>query len=84
MHVRNESIRLVETCKKTTHLVGVKSVNTTGLHVEFSLSCRCLASQVMLVVKNSSANTGVIRDVKDAGSIPGSERYPGGGHGNAL
>ena len=36
------------------------------------------------MVKNSLANTGDVRDIKDAGSIPGSERYPGGGHGNAL
>ena len=31
------------------------------------------------VVKNLPANAGGIRD---AGSIPGSERCPGGGHGN--
>ena len=37
------------------------------------------ASQVMLVVKNSPANTG---DLRDLGSIPGSERCPGGGHDN--
>ena len=36
------------------------------------------ASQVALVVKNSPANAGKIRDV---GSIPGLERPPGGGHG---
>ena len=35
----------------------------------------------MLLVKNPPANTG---DVKDSGSIPGSERSPGGGHGNPL
>ena len=34
------------------------------------------ASQLALVVKNSFANTG---DLRDAGSIPGSGRYPGGG-----
>ena len=40
------------------------------------------ASQVALLVKNPPANTGVIRD---AGSIPGSGRSPGGrGHGNPL
>ena len=38
-------------------------------------------SQVVLVVKNLPANVG---DVRDAGSIPGWERSPGGGHGNAL
>ena len=34
-----------------------------------------------LVVKNLLANA---RDVRDAGSIPGSGRSPGGGHGNPL
>ena len=33
------------------------------------------------MVKNLPANVG---DVRDAGSIPGWERSPGGGHGNAL
>ena len=32
-------------------------------------------------VKNLPANAG---DIKDASSIPGSGRSPGGGHGNAL
>ena len=35
----------------------------------------------MLVGKNLLANGG---DVRDMGSIPGSERSPGGGHGNPL
>ena len=35
----------------------------------------------MLVVKNTPANAG---DVRDAGSIPGLGRSPGGGHGNPL
>ena len=49
------------------------------------------ASQVVLVVKkkkqkqkqkkNPPANAGCLRDT---GSIPGSERPPGGGHGNPL
>ena len=39
------------------------------------------ASQVVLVVKNPSANAGGIRDM---GSIPGSGRSPGGGYGNPL
>ena len=38
-------------------------------------------SQVALVVKNSPANAGDIRDVS---LIPGSERSPGGGHGHTL
>ena len=32
-------------------------------------------------IKNPPANAG---DVRDASSIPGSERSPGGGHGNPL
>ena len=35
----------------------------------------------MLVEKNLCANAG---DVRDAGSIPGSGRFPAGGHGNPL
>ena len=39
------------------------------------------ASQVALVVKNPPAIAG---DIRDMGSIPGSGRSPGGGHGNLL
>ena len=39
------------------------------------------ASQVVLVIKNPPANA---RDLRDAGSIPGSGRLPRGGHGNTL
>ena len=38
-------------------------------------------AQVVLVVKNPPTNAG---DVKETSSIPGSERSPGGGHGNPL
>ena len=34
-----------------------------------------------IVVKNPRANAG---DIRDVGSIPGSGRSPGGGHGNLL
>ena len=34
-----------------------------------------------LVVKNPPTNAG---DIRDAGSIPGSGRSPGGGYGNSL
>ena len=37
------------------------------------------ASHVALVVKNPPANAG---DIRDADSIPGWGRSPGGGHGN--
>ena len=36
---------------------------------------------VVLVVKDLAANAG---DRRDAGSIPGSGRFPGGGNGNPL
>ena len=39
------------------------------------------SSQVALVIKNPPANAG---DVRDTGSILGSGRSPGGGHGNSL
>ena len=35
----------------------------------------------MLVVKNLSVNA---EDIRNAGSIPGSERFPSGEHGNPL
>ena len=38
-------------------------------------------SQVVIVIKNPPANAG---DIRDVGSIPGSERSPGGGHGNPV
>ena len=38
-------------------------------------------SYVTLVVKNPPPNAG---DIRDAGSIPGSGRNLGGGHGNPL
>ena len=38
-------------------------------------------SQGALVVKNLPANAG---DARDTGSVPGSEKSPGGGHGNPL
>ena len=40
-----------------------------------------MASHVALVIKNSPANAG---DIRDVGSIPESERSPEGGHGNPL
>ena len=39
------------------------------------------ASQVALVVKNLAASAGYVRDMS---LVPGSERAPGGGHGNPL
>ena len=39
---------------------------------------------MVLVIKNLSANVGDVRDMRVAGSIPGSGRCSGGGHGNLL
>lgn len=39
------------------------------------------ASWVVIVVKNSLAGAG---DIRDKGSIPGLGKSPGGGHGNSL
>ena len=36
---------------------------------------------MVLVVKNLPAN---VEDIRDAGLIPGSGRFSGGGHGNSL
>ena len=47
----------------------------------FFFGGRGLASQVALVVKKPPANVG---DLRDMGSIPGSGRCPGEGHGNPL
>ena len=47
----------------------------------FKLNSSKGLSQVALVVKNLPANAG---DVRDRGSIPGSERSPGGGQDNTL
>ena len=46
-----------------------------------SVACGIWACQVALVVKSLPANAG---DIRDMGSIPGSGRSPGGGHGNLL
>ena len=40
-----------------------------------------LASQVALMVKDPPANA---EDLRDTGSNPRLERFPGGGHGNPL
>ena len=45
------------------------------------IQCILWAFQVVLVVKNPPAYAG---DIRDAGSIPGLGRSPGGGYGNPL
>ena len=58
------------------HLWGRTELDTTEVTWQ-----QHRASQVVLVVKNSPANAG---DVRDMGSIPGSGRSSGGGRGNPL
>ena len=55
-------------------------VETKSTYMSY-MSSVTWASQVVLVVKNPPANAG---DVRDLGLIPGSGRFPGGGHGNPL
>ena len=45
------------------------------------LTCKSLASQVALVMKNSPA---IVGEIRDEGSIPGLGRSPEGGNGNPL
>ena len=72
-----QSVNWCQWCLKVSHNI---------IPVNFSLFYVCYylfywASQVVLVVKNPPVNA---RDVRDSGSIPGSGRSPGGGHGNSL
>ena len=60
---------------------GVEQSRTRLKRLSSSSSSSIRASQVLLVVKNPSANAG---DVRDLGSIPGLGRSPGGGTGNPL
>ena len=60
---------------------GHKESDMTATNTFTSLSSPLWASQVALVVKNPVADAG---DLRDAGSIPDSERSHGGGHGNPL
>ena len=60
---------------------GVEQSWTRLKRLSSSSSSSIRASQVLLVVKNPSANAG---DVRDLGSIPGLGRSPGGGTGNPL
>ena len=58
-----------------------KIAGKSGFKVNKFKSACPRASQVMLVVKNLPAHAEALRD---ASSVPGSRRYPGGGHGNPL
>ena len=55
--------------------------NNLGQDMESKFLRRLIGTQVVLRVKNLPISAG---DVGDMGSIPGSGRLPGGGHGNPL
>ena len=80
------SIHYIDFIKSTLHILWSLKIGdyTYFMSVMFLVSM-CMeiqeASQAALVVKNLPVNAG---DVRDAGSIPGSGRSPGGGHGNPL
>ena len=71
------------TTKKPPATKHVKPLSRLNNHSKgiCHLSPQMMASQVVLVVKNLLANAG---NVRDTGSIPGSGRSPGEGHGNPL
>ena len=63
-------------------VVQVRAAIVTSTHFLMERNYhKARASQVALMVKNPSASEG---DVRDVGSISGSGRSPGGGHGNPL
>ena len=66
--------------KWKSHTLLIKMENDTNTW-ETSVVVSAWASQVALMVKNSLANAG---DIRDTGSIPGLRRSPGGGNGNPL
>ena len=63
------------------HLAGYAEGKDLGLANRAPSSGHQILVLVALVVKKPPANAG---DITDAGSIPGSERSPGGGHHNPL
>ena len=64
------------------HLCCGTNKNSISFYFQITSCCgnRPGASQAVLVVKNSPANAGHVRDM---GSIPGSGRFPGVGNGNS-
>ena len=73
---------MIVTIKAVTYSRMNSSSCSFGLCMNWSLLCIDLwASQVVLVLNNSPANAG---DLRDVGLIPGSGRCPGGGHGTPL
>ena len=60
--------------------IAPKSTSVTGSNSGWTYVILDRASQAVQMVKNPPANAG---DARDTGSIPGTGRCPGGGHGNS-
>ena len=69
--------RLSDWTELNTHVIYPR-LKSSEIGVNWDVKAYSMASQVILVVENLPANAG---DVRDVGSIPGSQRSPGGGHG---
>ena len=74
-------MQFLEYCTKIAVLHGVAKSQTLLSDWTELNSTKSGASQVALMVKSWPANAG---NVTDLGSIPGSGRCPGGGHGRPL
>ena len=75
------ALKCLSLAEKPESKKGVLDLQTMAQH-RIAFYCTVdRASQVTLEVKNPPANAG---DIRDVGSIPGSGRSPGGGHGSPL
>ena len=77
LHIK-EGLFLREVRKEIVPVLGMSRDWSSHFAISYGV---IWASQVALVVKNTTANVG---DKRDAGWIPGSGRFPGGGHDNPL
>ena len=60
---------------------GIFLTQGSNLHLLHWQADSLPLAQVVLVMKNLLVNAG---DIRDTGLIPGSGRFPGGGHGHPL
>ena len=69
-------------CGNLSEIQNLQTLPKMNQNLQFSkIHMSYGASRGVLMVKNPPANAG---DAGDLGSIPGSERFPGGGYGNPL
>ena len=83
--IGDENSKNMDSMDCQTFVISLHRFSTFSLHILLSLFSDRMAMNVLnnqiLSVKNLLANVG---DVRDVGSIPGSRRSPGEGHGNPL